>query len=184
MEHVRLSAVLYPSPDNVRPCYPPACPAHTLSTNRIPNFIVKSQTCDGTIKTIPFQKHWWLPIHWFIRQLQWTEHPSNRAQGSNPLHYQSTFAELATACELATHGGIADNSFDLRQKIDIFRAAFERYYRRSQVLQGSTEMSYKKFFDPHPYVRVCTPLGLSSGRSGGEFGLRAGRQYWCAQAVN
>ena len=111
-QHIRQYASLYPGADVVRPCFPPASPGPSIDVAQIPAFHVITSSKDGNSNRIPFHKHWWLPIEWFLRQLQWTDHPSNRAKGSNPLHYQSTFAELALACEIATGGGIADNTFE------------------------------------------------------------------------
>ena len=65
------------------------------------------------------------------------------------------------ACELATNGGIADNTFDLHQKTAIFRAAFERFFRRAKITAGREELTFKQYFDPHPYIKTPLPLGLS-----------------------
>lgn len=72
--------------------------------------------------------------------------------------YQTTFYEMAIACDVLT-GGVIAPKCDLLTKAMYMRAAFTHYYRKSTLTYGEAPVTYQDYFMPVSHAGSLTLVG-------------------------
>ena len=132
-----------------------------IQPNKLPNTVPCYTTTSQHNNPLRLLTHWWEPYAWFFHNIQWTASTSEMcdAQHAHTLQqYQTTYYELAIACDMLTGGTIA-HGCDLHTKTRFMRAAFDHFHRAATLTYKHHTISLKDLFQPTPHAASHILLG-------------------------